>query len=571
MGSKLPYQITWDRGKDELPQPWQLSLTQIVAWIVPIDTWQVLPVEVTLTGSQKKSSRSQAMKTKLLTDKYQQQLEGVLHCYDRIVLSGMLQRLGHAYGMTSYLYEHHIRIFDYAQFAQPFREAIVAHANALAQEHDLKIQFIRKKNFRKEDALKAILLKRGTQPGLVHIFSAMEMCNTYRPWHDKRSGKTYLKPDRSKCLHYYFYFIDAQLGLCYLRVPTWCPFHLQFYFNGHAWLAAQLKARGIAYTLRDNAFEHIEDYELANQLAQDLQGEALLAKLNEFVHYFCPALQDLQTSYYWTIAQAEFATDLIFKERSALQAFYPHLLETLIHAVKPEDIATFLGQKLHPLYQGELGNHFKVRWLGTRLKHQMGPVALKLYDKFGLILRIETTVNDVSFFKQYREVVHRNGEREMTWARMRKSLFSLTALQTVLVAANRRYLEFISDIETPEAGITLLNHLTHTKVVHQHSYKGLNFLSEEDAGLLRVLLRGEYMISGITNKALRQHFPGKTSGQISRLLKRLRVLGLIKKVGPHYKYYLTHLGRQSAVLAVKLREMYVIPYFSYSKPEITWA
>jgi DNA-binding HxlR family transcriptional regulator len=86
-----------------------------------------------------------------------------------------------------------------------------------------------------------------------------------------------------------------------------------------------------------------------------------------------------------------------------------------------------------------------------------------------------------------------------------------------------------------------------------------------------VLLRGEYMISGITNKALRQQFPGKTSGQISRLLKRLRVLGLIKKVGPHYKYYLTHLGRQSAVLAVKLREMYVIPYFSYSKPQITWA
>ena len=79
-----------------------------------------------------------------------------------------------------------------------------------------------------------MLAKRGTQPGLVHIFSAMEPCTSYRPWHDKETGHTYLHS--GKCLHYYFYFIDADLGLCYLRVPTWCPFRLQFYCNGHpAW------------------------------------------------------------------------------------------------------------------------------------------------------------------------------------------------------------------------------------------------------------------------------------------------------------------------------------------------
>jgi hypothetical protein len=31
-----------------------------------------------------------------------------------------------------------------------------------------------------------------------------------------------------KCLHYCFYFIDEEFGLCYLRVPTWAPFRLQF-------------------------------------------------------------------------------------------------------------------------------------------------------------------------------------------------------------------------------------------------------------------------------------------------------------------------------------------------------
>jgi hypothetical protein len=104
------------------------------------------------------------------------------------------------------------------------------------------------------------LKERGEQPGLVHIFGAMEVCASYRPWHDKVTGKTYLKPDSSKCMTYYFYFIDQQLGLCYVRVPTWYPFRLQFYFNGHNWLANQLKERGIAYEMLDNAFVHIADY-----------------------------------------------------------------------------------------------------------------------------------------------------------------------------------------------------------------------------------------------------------------------------------------------------------------------
>ena len=67
--------------------------------------------------------------------------------------------------------------------------------------------------------------------------------------------------------------------------------------------------------------------------------------------------------------QAEFATDLVFKQPDDLRAFYPHLLETLIHAVKPADIATFLGRKLHGNYQDEMGNRLgNARCLGTRIK-----------------------------------------------------------------------------------------------------------------------------------------------------------------------------------------------------------
>jgi hypothetical protein len=503
------------------------------------------------------------MATQLLTEKYAESLDGVLGCYDRIVITGSLAELCYPKGMTHYLYAHDTRIFDYAQWAEPLRDELRANAAAVAHAQGLEIEYIRKKDFRKEDHIQAILAQRGDQPGLVHIFSAMEPCASYRPWHDKTTGHTYLQPDSGKCLHYYFYFIDADLGLCYLRVPTWCPFRLQFYCNGHARLAAQLASQRTAYVLLDNAFGHVADYEQANQLAAQWDCQWLHTKLDAWASQYCPVVNTLHLSYYWSLMQVEYALDLVFKTPAALNAFYPHLLETLIHAVKPQDIATFLGKKLHGNYQGEVGNNLNTRILGTRIRHHMGPASIKMYDKFGRILRIEVTVNDVSFFQQWREVVHRHGDRETKWAPMQKTIDSLAPLRELLAAATQRYLKFLSAIETPEVGVQALNQLTQTLVDQNHRYKGFNLLAEEDASVFRLLLHGEFTISGFTNQALRQWLPDRTSAQVSYLLKRLRVHKLIKKIGQRYKYYLTDFGRQVASTVLQLRELHVIPALAH--------
>jgi DNA-binding HxlR family transcriptional regulator len=72
------------------------------------------------------------------------------------------------------------------------------------------------------------------------------------------------------------------------------------------------------------------------------------------------------------------------------------------------------------------------------------------------------------------------------------------------------------------------------------------------------------VIQGVSNKLLRYHLPNKNSGQITRLLKRLRIHGLLKRVGKRYRYYLTDFGRQVAALALKLREMVVVPALAHS-------
>jgi hypothetical protein len=227
--------------------------------------------------------------------------------------------------------------------------------------------------------------------------------------------------------------------------------------------------------------------------------------------------------------------------------------------VKPENVATFLGKKLHGNYQNEMGNNFNTRIEGTRIKHTMGQVAIKMYDKLGLVLRIETTANNVSFFKHYRQVEHRDGTRSLKLAAMKKSIYSLSPLTKLLCAANGRYLEFISDIDDPSLGIKILNKISKTIIENNRPYKGFNMFDDDDQKLFETIVSGEFNISGFQNKNLRQKLSNKSGAQVSRILKRLRTHGLIKKIGHTYKYYLTKLGRKVILSGLKLKELFLIP------------
>jgi predicted transcriptional regulator len=498
----------------------------------------------------------------LLSETYKSKISFVLCCYDRLILTGTLPEISYAQGMTKYMYQNGIRIFDYPKFAEPFKDAIRANAERIAREHEVEIEFIRKAGVRKESVISDKIAKRGDHPGIVHIISAMEVCNTYKPWHDKKTGKTFLKPDQSKCLHYYFYFIDPQVGLGYVRVPTWCPFRLQVYINGHNIVASDLKQAGIGYTMIDNAFDSIQDAGKAQELSDKISIERLHRKLEEFAWQFCPVYKDFKLRYHWSVMQAEYATDIVFKKQQDLQQIYSELMATAIHTVKPENIATFLGLKLDPRYQGEIGNNYNVRMEGSRIKHTMGSSSIKMYDKFSKILRIETTTNNISFFKHFREVVHRDGSTSHEMAPLKKNIYSLSFLSENLKASNKRYLEFISAFDNKEIGRKRLEKVTSHRIDSNRNYKGFNFFNNDDLMILTAIIRGEFNINGFRNKNL-QKLLGFTGSKISRLIKRLRVHGLIKKVSNSYKYYITKIGKETIIMAQKIKELVLVPAYCY--------
>lgn len=496
-------------------------------------------------------------------ERHQDQIVDVLTCFDRVIITGTLPEICHAEALARYLSQRDIRLFDYPRWAEPFRHQLRAHAEQVAEEAGLEIEFIRRHDtFRKEARIKEILTERGTHPGLVHIFSAMEACATFTPWHDKATHRTYLKPSQGKCLHYYFYFIDEQFGLGYVRVPTWAPFRLQAYFNGHYWLAQQLEKAGIGFVLSDNAFLHLEDSERAQRLVDRFSIKTLHQRLNRWARAYCPVASAFRARYHWSLMQVELSTDILFTRQAALQPLYERLVRTAIHAVKADNVATFLGRKLTQAYRDELGNDFQTRIQGTRIRHTMGPTSLKLYDKAGLILRIECTTNNVSFFKHHRWVEHRDGEQTWKLAALKKNIYSLGTLRKLMQAANERYLEFLAAIDNPDAGLKAIDKVAKPTHEHGRSYRGFNLFLAVDYRLFLAIARGEWAISGFRAADLRARLPDISPSRSSHLLKRLRLHGLIKKVGHRYKYYLTKMGRRIAATTLAMREFVIVPSLS---------
>ena len=495
-----------------------------------------------------------------LVNRYAANMRGVLSCYDRILITGTLPGACYAGGMTSFLYSRGIRIFDYAQFAEPLRDRIRARAQDVCAAAGIEVEHVSKNHIRKEELVQRVLAQRGDAPGLVHVLSAMEACPSYRPWHDKNSGKTYLRGDTGKCLHYYFYFIDDVLGLCYLRVPTWAPFSLQFYCNGHSALAQSLKREGIDFAQADNAFLRIDDLPRAQALADALSPDVLHQRLDVYAQWLCPVLDVFGQSYHWSIRQIEYSTDLMFKSADILTPLYDSLSRQSVLAADAPRVASFLGKKVTPALAQEIGSRLSTRIEGRCIKHSMGAASVKVYDKFSRVLRIETTVNDVSFFKHHRKVEHRDGHSTRELAGLKKSIYSLIDLREMLSGCNQRYLAFLGSLDDTSAGQRDLQRLSQPRVSinAEQTVKGLNFFNPMEQRLLQTLQHGEFNIHGLRRADLAAHVPIPPSA-LSRQLARLRMLGLIKKVAHTYRYYLTRLGRSAIAAACSITRFNIVP------------
>ena len=368
-----------------------------------------------------------------------------------------------------------------------------------------------------------------------------------------------MKRRESRCLHYYFYFMDPEFGLVHLRVPTWAPFRLQFCCNGHSWLARELSAAGIGYSMVDNAFSQIGDWARAQQLADSLVASDLHRVVDDYAALCCPVAGVFGQTYHWSLMEVEYATDLAFRSCGYLKALYEQLVRQSVLTVKAEQIATFLGRRITPHLAQEVGSSFSARPLGTCVKHRFGKASIKMYDKAGIVLRIETTANDVSFFKHHRQVEHRNGPPAMKLAEVRKTIYSLVDLREIMLGCNHRYLAHLSALDDFSGGVRTLDRLTKPREVGGKTVKGVNFFAPGDRALLHALQDPKVNIAGIRRGELLPLLGMFSPSGLSRQLRRLLDLGVIKRIAGTYRYYLTKAGRAAIAAGERLTEAIIIP------------
>jgi hypothetical protein len=501
----------------------------------------------------------------LLTKRFEKNIAGVLNCFDRLVLFGTYQPISYPKAMSWQLHESGTQLIDYEKkFANKLRLEMTARIKAIATEQGINIIPVYA-SVRKEDFVSEILSVRGDAPGIVCILSAMEGCRCFKVRKNQKSGYLELQWKPGKCLHYYVYLMDPEYGLCYLRIPTWAPFRLQFYFNGHDWLQRRMTADGLAYRKADNCFLQVSDFQRAQSIVDTFDVRCLHRRLDQLAARFVGVHGKWGHNLHWSIYQAEWATDVVFKSRRILPSLYEELVRTAAIEIKCTDIYGFLGRRLSAKSASQVSNRLQTLIEGTRIKHTLGKTSIKMYDKQARVLRIETTTNDVSFFKHHREVRHRDGTREMKHASVRKTIYSLGAVAEQMQACNRRYLSFISQWRDHSRERTDLRKVTKSvKDDKQRSYRGVNFFQSDDMHFMLAILHGEYQIAGFSNRALQAHLVGWNPQKIGRVLKRFRVLRLIKRVGNTYKYYLSSLGKKVLVAALQLKERIILPTMAVS-------
>jgi hypothetical protein len=412
---------------------------------------------------------------------------------------------------------------------------------------------------------------------LVAVLATVEPCRSFGVRGNRASHRLEVVRQPRKCLYFYLYFLDPQLGLIHVRLQSWFPFEIQIWFNGHYALAHALDARGIGYRMYANSFTHVDDLDRAQLLADRLAARNWLKPLTALAKRVNPMLPVVEQAgfggYYWVTDQSEVSTDVIFASRPALEQVTPELFQHATTTFASEDILRFLGRKPHPALQAELGTSTRHRQEGWRVKHRLGRNSIKLYDK-GPCLRVETTINDPSQLRVWRTKEHLTGSgrrrhlvRRRELGPVRKGIANLRTIFQAGRAANLRYLDALATAATHGKAVRQLDRLCHPRVRGHRRHAPFSPLAARDLNLFRAVVAGEHAITGFANRDLAQHLYPKPAhdpadairrcAATSRLIAKLRGHGLVRKLPGRRRYRTTQLGRDLlyAVIAVHDRDI----------------
>ena len=535
-------------------------------------------------------------------------VRGVVSGFDRLFLRGSLRGLSHRKGLKNFLWANRIPYKDFADYSQQVTDQLEAASLQHAQHLGREVRYLNSAQYCKEDIAREIAARDRIKEGLICVLRSVDPCMSFQINKSLKTGKLEIHYRPRKCLHLYHYQIHPVFGFMHARIQTWFPFQVFVCLNGREWLARQMDQAKLRYLRRDNTFLWLEDIAQTQALLDQQLQANWPSLLDGLTHALNPAHAEIFAKaplrYYWSVAESEWATDVMFRSHAALENIYPHLVRYALTTFGAVDVLRFFGQRVTlrgkvPLRcRHEVSTNLKERSGGLRIKHWYSNNSLKMYDK-GSVLRTECMLREPNLFKVFRPA-EGNPEGPQAWRPMRLGLADLQRRAEVSQAANERHLQALVAVHVttplrklaeplcrpapdpsrrptpPPAAVVAPPSVSGSPAVATaptnaerqgpppRSVRPLNPLAADDATLLTAVSRHEFLINGLRNRDLRGVLFGKEepttaserrkrSAAVTRKLRLLRGHGLLDKVPKTHRYIVTAAGRKAitALLAAR--------------------
>jgi hypothetical protein len=479
-------------------------------------------------------------------------------CWDRIVLSGYIERLQRPENLIWFFQD--VVGIDAVEPAvlEQRTKTYKAWVRRVTEEHGIAV-LAAPRGVRKEEVVEPDYRRLKGSEGVACVLTSMEQGRTfvsYVPrWKVPSEDANYrfIKACRKQFLHYYWYVLDPVMGPMSVRVASYFPFNVTCYLNGHSFVAQELRRDGVRFRKADNAFLAVSDVTVLQSAADRLSATLLERRCNYWVRRVAPVFspverEALRPDYRYSMAQMELATDVVFKRSAPLRVLFERACELGVLVGGANRTTHLFGRRINRHYNGKLqtvldqrdAGHPVLRWY---YQTSFAKQYVRGDQHSDRILRNETCSNDTRHFGVGRR------------------LENLPLLRDKLAATNERCLAEQAELLASAVDTGQLAALAAPTLVGQRRIPGLKLHDDRVIRVLETLLHPGGFVHDWTTRELHtrvvaRHPLTTEDYRLSQLrydLSKLRAKGLVERIGKTRRYRLTPLGLKLGVLLVKLR------------------
>lgn len=489
-----------------------------------------------------------------------------IECVDRVYLNGFIKYLQMPGGLVNFIRQQKKLPIPspkvLGEMTAHFREDV----ERFAAEQGLEIVAF-EKDADKDVIAREQLARFTGKSGVVLIGRAQEKTSAFQGRRADRGTKVWFDYRRHNVLvlHYYFYILDEEFGLFFIKVCTYLPFEVKVCFNGHEWAKQQLRQEGIGFEALDNGFLTCENPTRLQAICLQLNAEKIQALFDRWVEQLpWPLTREERAAGYGhqlSVWQIEISRTQVFADPEQGRALIEGLIRDNLDLGRPDRVNLIFERRVTKRTPGEFYTRVIREGVLPSIRIHYKHSVLKQYFKDGRALRTEMMINNAQDFD------------------IQRGLSNFTTL----VELGRRFNDHLLDQERISQDCFMpldeMRRIGQSTVLDNgQRASALRFGEPRVMALLSALARHAYVPGPLDNKTLRPAIAqlmelapdAYSSAQMSYDLRRLRLKGLIQRVSHSHRYVLTDLGIKVVTFYTKLNERLFRPGLAALVPDQPW-